>query len=111
MKAYSHQLLDTLYEIVPTEAKEANREIKKRQIDVFVNEWNTVYSKLFSCVSTLYYLDLIFSPHSVHSRYPEKVFNPLEVYNDRMPLIEQLSSFIKIAEETLDDLEHIYAHK
>lgn len=107
VKTFS-QLLDTLYESYPTEEKEAEIEAAKRQIDAFVNEWNTVYSKMFSCLSTLYYLNLIFSPHSVNSRYPERDFNPLEIYNDKMPLIEQLSSFIKITDETLDDLEQIY---
>jgi HEPN domain-containing protein len=103
--------LDALYEIYPTD--EAKREANKRQIATFVNEWNDVYSKLFSCHSNLFYLNLIFSPHSTKSRYPylENDFNPLEIYTDKMPLIEQLSSYIKITDETLDDLEHIYTHK
>jgi len=111
VKGVLYQLLDTLHEIVPIEEKEAKREANKRQIDAFVNEWNEVYSKLFSCHSTLFYLYLVFSPHSESSRYPRKDFNPLEIYNDKMPLIEQLSSYIKITDETLDDLEHIYTHK
>ena len=124
IEGMTHVLLDALYEIYPNieieELEETKRMIKK-EIDesnmkqflvAFVNKWNKIYSKFFSCHSTLYYLNyylnLIFSPHSVNSRYPQNDINPLEIYNDKMPLIEQLSTFIKIADETLEDLTIIY---
>ncbi|MEB3691542.1 MAG: hypothetical protein G5Z43_001086, partial [Caldisphaeraceae archaeon] len=65
------------------------------------------FSKLIFCSLSLFYLSLIFSSHAVKSRYPQDDFNPLEAYNDKMPLIQMLDFFIRITEETLEDLDYI----
>jgi hypothetical protein len=46
-----------------------------------------------------------FSPHAVKSRYPQNEFNPLEVYTDKMPLIQMLDFFIEVTGNVLVDLD------
>jgi|GEM_PF-3249213 len=60
------------------------------------------------CLFSLSVLSLVFTPHAVRSRYPQDNFNPLEVYDDKMPLVQTLDHFMKIAEETLEKLNQIY---
>ena len=64
--------------------------------------------RLIGSSAILLYLFLVFYPHVTRSRYPEKGFNPLDVYNKEMPLVQMLDSFIRIIENVLRDLEHTY---
>ncbi|MER3602232.1 MAG: hypothetical protein C4339_05895 [Nitrososphaerota archaeon] len=61
------------------------------------------------CYLSLISLSFVFSPHAIRSRYPEDNFNPLNVYDEKMPLIQMLDSFIKITEESLENLEQYVA--
>ena len=65
-------------------------------------------SATFSAVCLLC-LSLILSPHAVSSRYPRDNSSPLEIYDERMPLVQLLDSFMRIAEEALEGLDHLYA--
>jgi len=56
----------------------------------------------------LFYLYIIFSPHYTKSRYPEGNSNPLEIYTNKMPLVQKLEYFINITEKVISDLEYIF---
>jgi HEPN domain-containing protein len=64
--------------------------------------------RLGFCCQSLLELSLIFSPHAIKSRYPERGFNPLNVYHEKMPLVRYLNSFIEILEAILENLDYIY---
>lgn len=61
------------------------------------------------CYFSLICLSFVFSPHAIRSRYPEDNFNPLNVYDEKMPLIQVLDSFIKITQKSLEILEQYVA--
>jgi HEPN domain-containing protein len=65
------------------------------------------YARLGSCTIYSLFLSLTFSHHSSKSRYPEEDFNPLEVYTNRLPLIQMFKFFLKSAEIFLKDLEYV----
>lgn len=77
-------------------------------INDFFKELKEPNCKIIFCNISLLYLSRIFSPHAIRSRYPQENFNPLDVYNDEMPLVQMLDSFIKITEETLEKLDYLY---
>lgn len=108
-----YQLLDVFSEINPIAVEETKKGLGKvitpQAIINILKKLNKPISKLVFCYISLFYLSLIFSPHAVRSRYPQDDFNPLEVYNKKMPLIQMLDSFIKIVGEILEKLNHVYA--
>lgn len=111
LKEKLYQLLDVFTEINPITVEETKKGLGKvitPQVIIDILKKLPI-SELIFCYLSLFYLSLIFSPHAIRSRYPQENFNPLEVYNEKMPLIQMLDSFIKIAEETLEKLNHVYA--
>jgi uncharacterized protein YajQ (UPF0234 family) len=76
-------------------------------ISAFIKKQYSCYIRLGSCAIYSLFLSLTFSPHAVKSRYPEEGFNPLEVYSDRLPLIQMFKFFLKSAEVFLKDLEYV----
>jgi len=112
-KGKFYQLLDAFSEINSTVAEEEKKRLNKAftpdAIKDILKKLSKPLSEFIFCYSSLFYLSLIFSPHAIKSRYPEDNFNPLEVYNEKMPLVQMLDSFIRIAEETLEKLNHVYA--
>lgn len=106
-----YEFFDVISEINPTDVEEAKKGLDNAITPEFFSFMfkKLPISELIFCYLSLFYLSLVFSPHAVRSRYPRDNFNPLKVYNEKMPLIQMLDSFIKIAEETLEKLNYIYA--
>lgn len=107
-----YQLLNAFSEINPSVVEEEKEKLKRvftpKAINDSLKRLSKPISELIFCYSSLFYLSLIFSEHAIKSRYPEDDLNPLEVYNEKMPLVQMLDSFIKIAEETIEKLNHVY---
>jgi len=59
-------------------------------------------------IPPLFYLSIILYPHAVKSRYPEKEWNPLEEYNEKMALIQKLPSIIKVLDKAFKSLTQVY---
>jgi len=76
-------------------------------IFAFIKKQYSCYVRLGSCAIYSLFLSLTFSPHAVKSRYPEEGFNPLEVYTDKLPLIQMFKFFLMSAEVFLEDLENV----
>jgi len=115
VKEIKKALMDYIFKINPTAKIEADK--IKRKLDkaltpqLIRDRLNIVIAELPSyvfCSLSLYYLSLVLSPHATKPRYPQADHNPLEVYNERMPLIQVFSHFIEIAEETLNTLDRIF---
>jgi HEPN domain-containing protein len=107
-----HELLDAIFDAVPNfPVEEVEKELSKAitpQLIAYVLKLIKGLSfRLIYCLSCLFYLSLIFSPHAVRTRYPEDGFNPLEIYNNEHPLVQKLDYFIEVTEEVLTDLDYI----
>jgi HEPN domain-containing protein len=76
-------------------------------ISAFIKKQHPCYIRLGFCLIYSLFLSLIFSPHSVKSRYPKEGFNPSKVYTDRLPLIQTFKFFLKSAKVFLEDLEYV----
>jgi len=53
----------------------------------------------------LLYLSIITYSHAEFSRYPERNINPLELYSDRNPLIQNFEKVLEVIDETLKEFE------
>ncbi len=73
-----------------------------------IKDSSILFFKLLYSVTCLLYLSMLMSPHAVKSRYPDKNWNPLEEYNEKMPLVKRLKFFLNAAEEALDHLSEAY---
>jgi HEPN domain-containing protein len=105
-----YELLEVISEniIIDEKSKEKLNEILTPQlIFSFLKMLKELIVKLIFCFVSLFYLSVIFSPHAVKSRYPQNEFNPLEVYTDKMPLIQMLDFFIEVTGNVLVDLNYI----
>jgi HEPN domain-containing protein len=107
-----HELLDAISEAVPNFAveeveKELSKAITPQLIACILKLIKKLFSRLIYCLSCLFYLSLIFSPHVTRARYPEDNSNPLEIYNNELPLVQKLNYFIEVTEEVLTDLDYI----
>jgi len=105
-----HEFLGAMSEINPAITDEVKNQLTKvvtPQLIISIFKMMKDFLKLVSSLSSLFCLSLIFSPHAVKSRYPQNDFNPLEAYNDKMPLIQMFDFFIRITEEVLEDLDYI----
>jgi HEPN domain-containing protein len=80
---------------------------RKETFSAFIKKQYPCYIRLGSCLIYSLFLSLIFSPHSVKSRYPKEGFNPSKVYTDRLPLIQTFKFFLKSAKVFLEDLEYV----
>jgi HEPN domain-containing protein len=62
---------------------------------------------------TLYYSALITIQHSSLTRYPDfvKDINPLDLYNDKLPIIRKQKQFMELLESTLGKLSVLNAEK
>ncbi|HWQ16507.1 MAG TPA: hypothetical protein VNL13_01565 [Sulfolobales archaeon] len=115
VKEIKKALMDYIFKINPTAkiaADKIKRKIDKALTPQLIRDLlNIVIAELPSyafCSLSLYYLSLVFSPHATKPRYPQAGHNPLEVYNERMPLIQVFNHFIEITEETLNALDRIF---
>jgi len=107
-----YELLEALSEINPNIVDE---KVKEKFSEIFTPKLiipllNMVIEpiiKFIFCSVSLFYLSIIFSPHAVKSRYPQNEFNPLEVYTDKMPLIQMLDFFIEVTGDVLIELDHL----
>lgn len=70
---------------------------------------SVLFFRLIYSVACLFYLSLIMSPHAVRTRYPEKDWNPIREYNERMPLVKKLGVLINAVKEAIDNLFEVYA--
>jgi hypothetical protein len=111
LKEELFQLLKTISEVnhsVIKEVEKLNNLITPQLVTNIFKKLMKIIPELIFCFLSLFYLSLIFSPHAVKSRYPQDEFNPLDIYTEKMPLIQNLSSFIKITEKVLKKLNHLY---
>ncbi len=45
--------------------------------------------------------------HAINTRYPTKEHNPLEYYNENLPLIQLFNELLEINEKTISKMEDI----
>jgi len=62
-------------------------------------------SNIVLCYMPLLFLSAIFSPYAVNTRYPDKGFNPVDVFTENHPLVKMLPSLIEITNETLERIK------
>ena len=116
LKRRFYEFLDTLHEINPSIAgklEKSKNEVGKITPRLMTDSLKALIeflSRFIVCSISLFYLSLVFSPHAIRTRYPEDS-SPLQVYNDKMPLVQMLGSFIRITKETLENLDYVYASK
>ena len=56
---------------------------------------------------TIIDLAIVTQPHAVKSRYPENGFNPIEFYDENLPLVQVLPKFHEITGRTILRVERI----
>ncbi len=57
---------------------------------------------------SLFILSKIMTPHAINTRYPTKEHNPLEYYNDNLPLIQLFNELLEINEKTIAKRDAIF---
>jgi len=113
LKKEFYQLLEAISKINPTinledVKKRCDKLLTPQLISEIFRALSKPISEIIYCYLSLFYLSLIFSPHAVRSRYPQGNFDPLEVYDEKLPLIRMYNYFAKIVEEVLEKLDHVY---
>jgi hypothetical protein len=98
------------YENQTDEFKKVKKEIdEKLTYDFYVNSLKNSLSLILPPIfifSSFFYLSRLLAPHAL-SRYPEGNFDPLEFYNDQLPLIQEfcfLSDMTEQANTGVDEL-------
>ena len=82
----------------------SNLEVRERLISLD-KLYRLGYVNIYKSLNAL---SVILAQHAVRSRYSDGLFNPLEQYNENLPLIEVFGELISITEQILQDLENLY---
>jgi hypothetical protein len=58
------------------------------------------------CYGALLCLSLILLPHASYSRYPMNSYDPLQIYDEKLPLIKKFDQLVNVVDKVLDKMRY-----
>jgi len=107
------EFLDALYQVNPQKIEDEKKNLDELLESDFLKKamketFKTMIDHSYIIVS-LFYFSMIMKPHAIVARYPDNLsgLNPLDVYNENLPLIESFNDLTKIMNKTLSRVDAV----